>query len=307
MKKIIDILYNCPIGTNLYSPIFGDGTLFKVTNVIKIKFNNEHNIKHFDEYGRFSPKGECMLFPSQDNKDWDKFTPIVSGDILFVHTKQNYKFLFIYKNCMDGNITSCCANYDLLTLKIGFIPIVCENHEIVEIRKASKSEIDKFLTELHKCGYEWDDELKDIKFHTSKFENADILLNKKTFEMSVVKDVGIKGYKLSNCNEWINFDEVERDYVLIKNSNDFYSNKNANTFFDFSKLEPFDKVLVRNEEHDFWKVAFFDNYLKKQTYPFKTISKHDYWKQCIPYCDNTKHFKDTTKPMPDFYRLGIEN
>lgn len=299
MTKIIDKLYNCPIGTNLYSPIFGEGYLFKVTNVIKVRFNCHHNIKHFDEYGRFSAKGECLLFPSKENRDWDNFNPILNGDVLCVHTKHNYKFLFIYKNCMDGNITSCCANFDLSKLRIGFTPLVCENHEILEIRKANTCEIDKILSELHKCGYVWDNELKDIKRHTFKFKNGDKLFNKKTHEITDVIDTNTIGYKLSNYNNWIPFTEVENDYSLIGFIPEVILH------FDFSKLEPFDKVLVRNEEHDFWKAAFFDKYLKNQNYPFRTISNYDYWKQCMPYNDDTKHFKDTAKQIPDFYKLGV--
>jgi hypothetical protein len=299
MIKIINKLYNCPIGTNLYSPIFGEGVLFKLTNVIKIKFNGHHNIKYFDEYGRFSTKGECMLFPSKENRNWDNFNPILDGDILFVHTKQNYKFVYIYKNSINSDVTSCCVNYDLTTLRLGFTPLVCENHEIVEIRKANKFEIEKILNELHKYGYVWDNELKDIKLHTFKFKCGDKLLNKKTSEKTVVTDINDSGYKLSTENNWISFNDVENDYELIGFTQEVIMH------FDFSKLEPFDKVLVRNEEHDFWKAAFFDKYLKNQIYPFRTISKYDYWKQCMPYNDNTKHFKDTAKQMPDFYKLGV--
>ena len=285
MIKIINKLYNCPIGTNLYSPIFGEGVLVKLTNVIKIKFNSHHNIKHFDEYGRFSTKGECMLFPSKENRDWDNFNPILDGDILFVHTKQNYKFVYIYKNSINGDVTSCWVYYDLSKLRLGFMPLVCKNHEIVEIRKANEFEIEKILNELHKCGYVWDNELIDIKLKC-----GDKLLNKKTSEKTVVTNINDSGYKLSTENNWIPFNDVENDYEIILH-------------FDFSKLEPFDKVLVRNEEYEHWKIAFFDKYLENQPYPFRTVSKWDYWKQCIPYNDDTKHFKDTAKQMPDFYKL----
>ena len=87
--NLVEILKDCPSGTKLYSPIYGDVELVKVkvedvvfssledyTYPIKIKLNN-NSIDNFTKDGRMFEdyNGECMLFPSKDQRDWSKFNP----------------------------------------------------------------------------------------------------------------------------------------------------------------------------------------------------------------------------------------
>lgn len=75
MINIIEILKDCPKGTELYSPIFGECTLETVLNYhihVGIKSNDSSAI--FDQYGKYCyDSGEILLFPSKDNRDWSKF------------------------------------------------------------------------------------------------------------------------------------------------------------------------------------------------------------------------------------------
>ena len=69
--NLLEILKNIPKGTKLYSPIFGDVLLNKVN-----KFNIEvldiaNNVQHFIYTGLYNVNGECMLFPSRENRDWN--------------------------------------------------------------------------------------------------------------------------------------------------------------------------------------------------------------------------------------------
>ena len=81
MNENIDltkILKDCPIGTKLYSPIFGE------VDFKKIRSDDEYAIitkkgsytATFTEEGfyRADVDGECLLFPSKDQRDWSKFT-----------------------------------------------------------------------------------------------------------------------------------------------------------------------------------------------------------------------------------------
>ena len=87
--NLVEILKDCPEGTKLYSPIYGDVELMKVkvedvvfssledyTYPIKIKLNN-NSLDNFTKDGRMFAdySGECMLFPSKDQRDWSKFKP----------------------------------------------------------------------------------------------------------------------------------------------------------------------------------------------------------------------------------------
>ena len=76
--NLCEILKDCPKGTKLYSPICGEVCLFR------IKENQEHPIAvttapndmwTFAKDGRFysDGNGECLLFPSKEQRDWSKF------------------------------------------------------------------------------------------------------------------------------------------------------------------------------------------------------------------------------------------
>lgn len=86
--NIAEILKDCPKGTKLYSPIYGE------LELIGVEYNHKYPIAcrqleanapqnfaleeevTFTEHGRYLkyyPNSECMLFPSKDQRDWNKF------------------------------------------------------------------------------------------------------------------------------------------------------------------------------------------------------------------------------------------
>ena len=70
--------------------------------------------------------------------------------------------------------------------------------------------------------------------------------------------------------------------------------------FDPNTLQPFDKVLARNDMED-WSCMFFSHIIKdEETYPY--ACGYDWFTQCIPYNDDTKHLLGTNKEAPEFYR-----
>ena len=85
MNKNIDltkILKDCPKGFELYSPICGSVFIQEIHNTpeydypIDCKSHTESNIC-FTKEGRFlinCPDAECLLFPSKNQRDWNKFT-----------------------------------------------------------------------------------------------------------------------------------------------------------------------------------------------------------------------------------------
>ena len=81
--NIAEILKYCPKYTKLYSPTWGNVKLIEVTStkVIKIKVCNY--TEELTSEGCYSVKGECILFPSKDQRDWNKFRlPVKRGDIM---------------------------------------------------------------------------------------------------------------------------------------------------------------------------------------------------------------------------------
>ena len=76
--NLVEILKDCPKGTKLWNSIYGNVELDRVCQ------DNQYPIRLTDEYGKeesVSSKGfhiedydgECILFPSKDQRDWSKF------------------------------------------------------------------------------------------------------------------------------------------------------------------------------------------------------------------------------------------
>ena len=81
MNENIDltkILKDCPKGTKLYSPIFGEVDFEKIRSDDKYAIITKKGsyTATFTEEGfyRSDVDGECLLFPSKDQRDWSKFT-----------------------------------------------------------------------------------------------------------------------------------------------------------------------------------------------------------------------------------------
>ena len=82
MNENIDltkILKNCPVGTKLYSPIYGEiyfeemrsngkYPIITITKSIYAATFTKEGFYYADE------DGECILFPSKEQRDWSKFT-----------------------------------------------------------------------------------------------------------------------------------------------------------------------------------------------------------------------------------------
>lgn len=81
MNKNIDltkILKDCPKGTKLYSPIFGEVSFEKILDkeLYTIQIDTGSGYCHLTKEGYFikSDYAECIIFPSKDQRDWSKFT-----------------------------------------------------------------------------------------------------------------------------------------------------------------------------------------------------------------------------------------
>ena len=76
------ILKDCPSGTPLFSPVYGevklkiamDENMYNYPIIVEADDGNEVAL---DKYGRLYIRdgAECMLFPSRDCRDWSQFVP----------------------------------------------------------------------------------------------------------------------------------------------------------------------------------------------------------------------------------------
>ena len=87
-----------------------------------------------------------------------------------------------------------------------------------------------------------------------------------------------------------------------KNQRDWSKfNPKEQSKFDPNTLNPFDKVLARNDRED-WNCMFFSHIIKdEESYPY--ACGYDMFTYCIPYNDDTKHLLGTPDDAPEFYRF----
>lgn len=69
--------------------------------------------------------------------------------------------------------------------------------------------------------------------------------------------------------------------------------------FDITTLKPFDKVLVRDNNEQFWTCDWFSFHDTKQVYPFACVGH--YVSQCIPYEEN-QHLLGTTDDCDEYFK-----
>jgi len=88
----------------------------------------------------------------------------------------------------------------------------------------------------------------------------------------------------------------------------FLKELTTSDMFDHTMLRPFDRVLVRDTDADYWKANFFSHIRPKEercddeSGEYKYSCVEDAYCECIPYNDETKHLVGTTNEAPEFYR-----
>ena len=73
--------------------------------------------------------------------------------------------------------------------------------------------------------------------------------------------------------------------------------------FDPKTLQPFDKVLVR-DENSYWRCSLFSHITNHKFFPYVTVE--DTYSHCIPYNEDTKHLVGTNEEAPEYYRYWEE-
>ena len=91
-----------------------------------------------------------------------------------------------------------------------------------------------------------------------------------------------------------------------KDQRDWSKFKIKQSKFDPKTLQPFDKVLARDNDGEFWRCAFLSYRRENEKITFRYVTTDSAYKYCIPYNDDTKHLVGTTDEAPEFYRYWEE-
>lgn len=387
--NLIKILKDCPKRTKFYSPVYGKIEFIRIEafennpDPIVIKWFKDENTAFFEYLradGTFRGLGECIIFPSEEQRDWSKWQrPFVKGDILVSEA---------------GNIVLCShidenqlVHYHCL---LNFLDILKIRNDVgvgysYECTLANDSQKQKLLDALKKEGYEWDVDKKELKT-LQPFKDGDIIYNK------IQKRICICHYRkdeklcVSHCRYNVyhkEFELLDKDLVIVKQDyriatdeekqilfdaikengynwnpvtktlekliepkfkigdkikhkddeivititgikNDYYfmqyynkkrhdyqnekiSFKYQNEYelvlnkFDPKTLQPFDKVLVRDDNTSMWINAFYGFYDTVTTKKYPFVANAVNWTQCIPY-EGNEHLLGTDDDCDEYYK-----
>ena len=292
---LVQILKDCPKGTKFYSSYLGIDIFFiEIDNkCIKCEYTSQidflNSIVQFKKDGSLYPGGECMLFPSKEQRDWSKWQrPFVDGDIItssagcvaiFSNLEKDNRVLF---HCLYGQGVKLIA-------KKGS-GIGCSDN----CRFATEHEKEILFTALKDNGYKWNLKTKTLeKLIVPKFKVGDIIRHQRDLSKpkNIITEIRDIDYILDN--------EMSLPFTC-QESYELVSNK-----FDPKTLQPFDKVLMTDSFSMPWSIGFFSHIMKSGEHRFAVGSSH--WRYCIPYNNSTKHLIGKTGEAPEFYRSWENN
>lgn len=185
--NLVEILKDCPKGTELYSPLFGEVTLYNVSLSgeypisVRTQINESVMFSKCGIYYATYTDSECLLFPSKDQRDWSKFVPpckFKDGDI--VATKTGLQVFILKRENGDGT-GYCYMGYN------------SEYNNLFPAgtwyfsRLATEEEKKKLFDAIKVKGYKWNAETKTLeKLVKHKFDPKTL----KPFDKVLVRDSG---------------------------------------------------------------------------------------------------------------------
>lgn len=232
MINIAEILKEKTKGTKLWTPIFGNVSLYKAhglheESIIEVctacsgiwPFTKDGKIKSRDE-----AQAEMTLFPSKNMLDWSKFA-WKKGDVLIGAGRR-----IIFEKFTEEDYTQFQGLYSLSTNDNDDLRNFTKNHDTRYFRKIDD-----------------DDNIKDyFEVLEKKFG---IKLNRKTLEI-----------------EWTP-PEFNLFDGLITSCKDLSCGLKKKI-----ELQPFDKVLVRDTQTEVWRPSFWGYRNDSKFFPYGTTS-----------------------------------
>lgn len=300
--NIVEILKYCPEGTRLYSLLHGEVFLGKVFSSeldypIEV-FTTTQVSEYFTKDGLFNKcfsNGECILFPSKEQRDWNKFRlPVKRGDIMM---SIDGKCPFIATGEMDNNSPKYVCGINSLG---GFQLSLFNGGWTSEFYIPAPGEAKKELfIKMKRAGYKWNADTLELEKIEPKFKEGDVLINKNTnklflFTGGIINDV-MKGYLFFTNDRFESYGLPISSFKLAseEDRNKVYSTL-AKKGYKYDKeqhkiinqtFKPFDKVLVKYQSNEKWSINLFSYYDEEdKDYPYVCLDGR--YCYCVPYEGN---------------------
>lgn len=309
MKKelnIVEILNNKLEGISLYSSVFG-GCVYRgnCDNCIEVVTNNCY---YFNEKGHYitngvkSENGECLLFPSNEMRDWSKFS-WKKGDVLIC--KDNTHIIF--EKFEDNTYTRFKGKYYLWK--------ECDEEDYSKeetkmltsvFEKANDDDAQTYIKTIEKkLGGKFNRETLEVEKPHPEFKDGDIITITPQIGNNFIFIFRAEDVEKYYCHAFLDGNIVivnddgycKKDFCTARPSTEeeqkqlFDALAKKGKAWDAVKkqiidlkpkieLKPFDRVLVRNRNTQRWDADLFG---------FKSIFYHcvgGSWNFCIPYIGN---------------------
>lgn len=322
--NIAKILKNVPIGTRLYSPLFGD-VFLKYIGVMFITVRHHGTTANFHHNGRlYDYEGtEPMLFPSKEMRDWSKVTwkkgdVLVSNDgsteVIFDGWYDDTYTNFYGKRHLDSENENnikyfegfvCTTDRYFLESKDAaqtYINTIEErldgtlNRETLEIEKTQPEFKDGDIA-FADFGKTQDVFIVSGKTNLSEGYYSFIALNlNSTKALSIGCKISFFKKNLNTLRLATDSEKQQLFDALAKEGKQWDAEKKQIVDLkpNVDELKPFDKVLVRDSKSDNWRANLF-GYIGKDGY-YRCVYAN--WVYCIPYAGN-EHLLGTTKDVED--------
>ena len=319
--NIAKILKNKPRGTKLYSMIHGKCSFEAVTDeIFKINFcTSKFGLTQSGEctlikFGNMYDGGECIIFPSKEMRDWEKFS-WKRGDVL---VSSDGSIEVIFDKWYDDTYTSFYCKHYLNSEDKN--KIVYYEEFLCTTARYSLEDKDTVQTYIktieERLGGKLNCETLEIEKAQPKFKDGDILscdedlytrhttliLHKdENITESIVSlvrhkkliriNVPIDNFLLSRLYPAREDEKKELFDALAKEGKTWDSEKKQ--IVDIKKehqFKPFEKVLVRDSYDDMWRASFF-SHIKEDDGRYVTTCLT--WRFCVPY-EGNEHLLGTT-------------
>ena len=312
--NIAKILKDKPRGTKLYSSTFG---YIKFNGVHKDKvyfFSEDTNTHSVKPNGKMYNGGECIIFPSKEMRDWEKFS-WKKGDVL---VSNDGSIEVIFDKWYDDTYTSFYCKHYLNSEDKN--KIVYYEEFLCTTARYSLEDKDTVHTYIktieERLGGKLNCETLEIEKAQPKFKDGDILscdedsytrhttliLHKdENITESIVSlvrhrklvktNVPIDNFLLSRLYPAREDEKKELFDALAKGGKTWDAEKKQ--IVDIKKehqFKPFEKVLVRDSYDDMWRASFF-SHIKEDDGRYVTTCLT--WRFCVPY-EGNEHLLGTT-------------
>lgn len=320
--NIAEILEDKPKGTKLYTDVFGELSIEDIFAEDEIGINlstKDGDDLYFYNDGKYNVHGEPILFPSKEMRDWSKFA-WKEGDIL-VNKDGDAHIIFAgfdddtYETFNGNNYlwenegsTMCFGGYE-------------DDLQTSEFNKANKEDAQKYIHKIKKrLGGKLNHETLEIEKTQPEFKDGDIAYadygNKQAvFIVSGKTDLSegynsfialdLRGLTLDmGCMSFFKEDlcklrlatgeEKQKLFDALSKEGKAWDAEKK-TIVDLEpkiELKPFQKVLTRDRDTQYWEAELFGFEDENGLYHCVGGS----WKCCIPY-EGNEHLLGTTKDV----------